>query len=71
MYIICKFSLDPLYNCCHHTIFFQKNIFIETERKKTREKREIDGHIKGRTDGRADGQTDREGMAEKDRGKQF
>lgn len=41
------------------------------ERKKMREKREIDGYIKGWMDGWVDGQIDREGRVEKDRGKQF
>lgn len=50
---------------------FRKISLLKRKEKKTREKREIDGHIKGRTDGRADGQTDREGRAEKDRGKKF
>lgn len=41
------------------------------ERKKMREKREIDGYIKGWMEGWVDGQIDREGRVEKDRGKQF
>lgn len=41
------------------------------ERKKMREKREIDGYIKGWMDGWVDGQIDREGRVEKDRGKKF
>lgn len=62
MYIICEFSFDLLYNCCYYIIFFQKNIFIEMERKKMRDKREIDRYIEGWMDG----QIDREGRVERE-----